>query len=72
MFYPFFSTKRVGEGTGLGLSICYGIITNHQGRIRAENNDMGGATFTVEIPLAPTGGTKKTTPKKKTGRAKGQ
>jgi len=53
VFYPFFSTKRVGEGTGLGLSISYGIITNHQGRIRAENNKMGGATFTTEIPLAP-------------------
>ncbi len=52
VFYPFFSTKEVGEGTGLGLSTCYGIVTGHKGLIRAENNDMGGATFTVELPLA--------------------
>ena len=52
VFYPFFSTKGVGEGTGLGLSTCYGIVTAHGGLIRAENNEMGGATFTVELPLA--------------------
>ena len=54
VFHPFFSTKQVGEGTGLGLSTCYGIITAHGGLIRAENNDMSGVTFTVELPLAKT------------------
>ena len=52
IFHPFFTTKQVGEGTGLGLSTCYGIVTGHNGLIRAENNEMGGATFTVELPLA--------------------
>ena len=52
VFYPFFTTKDVGEGTGLGLSTCYGIVTNHNGLIRAENNEAGGATFTVELPMA--------------------
>ncbi|MFC2071829.1 PAS domain S-box protein [Chloroflexota bacterium] len=52
VFHPFFTTKQVGEGTGLGLSICYGIVTGHGGLIHAENNEMGGATFTVELPLA--------------------
>jgi len=52
IFYPFFTTKPVGEGTGLGLSICYGIVTAHGGLIRAENNSHGGATFTVELPLS--------------------
>ena len=51
VFLPLFTTKKVGEGTGLGLSTCYGIITAHGGLIRAENNEMGGATFTVELPL---------------------
>jgi len=52
VFFPFFTTKDVGEGTGLGLSTCYGIVVNHNGLIRAENNEQGGATFVVELPLA--------------------
>jgi PAS domain S-box-containing protein len=55
VFYPFFTTRDVGEGTGLGLSTCYGIVTNHNGLIRAENNETGGATFIVELPLAQGG-----------------
>ncbi|MCX6013822.1 MAG: PAS domain S-box protein [Chloroflexi bacterium] len=51
IFYPFFTTKGIGRGTGLGLSICYGIITSHNGIIRAENNDIGGATFIIELPI---------------------
>ena len=51
VFLPFFSTKSIGKGTGLGLATCHGIVTAHRGLIRAENNDMGGATFIVELPL---------------------
>ncbi len=51
VFVPFFSTKSIGKGTGLGLATCHGIITAHGGQIRVENNDMGGATFVVELPL---------------------
>lgn len=53
IFYPFYTTKGVGEGTGLGLSTCYGIVTSHGGLIKGENNDMGGVTITIELPLAP-------------------
>ncbi len=56
VFYPFFSTKEVGEGTGLGLSTCYGIVMAYNGLIQAENNEMGGATFTVQLPLVETHG----------------
>ncbi|HEY92035.1 MAG TPA: HAMP domain-containing histidine kinase, partial [Dehalococcoidia bacterium] len=52
VFYPFFTTKHEIKGTGLGLSTCYGIITDHGGLIRAENNRTEGATFTIELPLA--------------------
>jgi len=52
VFYPFFTTKQDVKGTGLGLSTCYGIITDHGGLIRAENNRTQGATFTIELPLA--------------------
>jgi signal transduction histidine kinase len=49
IFEPFFTTKPEGEGTGLGLSICAGIITEHGGKIRLENEGPG-ATFRVELP----------------------
>lgn len=51
IFEPFFTTKDPDQGKGLGLSVCYGIIRDHKGRIWAENNAEGGATFLVELPL---------------------
>ncbi|MHB8772717.1 MAG: PAS domain S-box protein [Syntrophales bacterium] len=51
LFEPFFTTKEPGKGTGLGLSISFGIIQDHGGRIWAENNEWGGASFIFEIPL---------------------
>ncbi|MDA8125573.1 MAG: PAS domain S-box protein [Deltaproteobacteria bacterium] len=52
-FEPFFTTKPPGKGTGLGLSISFGIIEDHGGRIWAENNEKGGATFCFEVPIVP-------------------
>jgi two-component system NtrC family sensor kinase len=54
VFHPFFTTKKVGDGTGLGLSTCYSIVTSHNGLIHAENNDSGGATFSIELPRIKT------------------
>jgi signal transduction histidine kinase len=51
LFNPFFTTKEVGKGTGLGLSICYGVVTEHNGKISAQNNPDEGATFTIELPV---------------------
>ncbi|MBN1993666.1 MAG: GAF domain-containing protein [Anaerolineae bacterium] len=51
IFDPFFTTKEVGQGTGLGLSICFGIISEHKGRIHAENAPAGGAVFHIELPV---------------------
>jgi PAS domain S-box-containing protein len=51
IFQPFFSTKKVGQGTGLGLSICYGIISEHDGKIYAESQLGKGANFVVELPV---------------------
>ncbi len=39
------------HGTGLGLFICKGIVTAHNGQISAHNNDEGGATFKVVLPI---------------------
>jgi len=51
IFDPFFTTKEEGKGTGLGLSISYGIIQDHNGTIRAENNAEGGASFFIDLPV---------------------
>jgi two-component system NtrC family sensor kinase len=61
IFNPFYTTKPVGHGTGLGLSISLGIISEHGGRIWAENVASGGAKFCVELPrVAPPPGTDST------------
>jgi PAS domain S-box-containing protein len=51
IFEPYFTTKAPGKGTGLGLSVSKGIIQEHGGTLHAKNNDMGGASFIVELPL---------------------
>jgi len=52
IFDPFFTTNRQEKGTGLGFSISYGIVHDHGGRIWAENNEWGGASFFIELPAA--------------------
>ena len=51
IFDPFFTTKGQGKGTGLGLSISYGIVSDHGGSIWVKNNEWGGASFYVRLPL---------------------
>jgi two-component system NtrC family sensor kinase len=54
IFNPFYTTKAVGHGTGLGLSISLGIISEHGGRIWAENVPGAGAKFCIDLPrVAP-------------------
>jgi two-component system sensor histidine kinase ChiS len=45
-------TKTKAGGTGLGLAICKEIIDLHHGKIWAENNPEGGATFHFVIPCS--------------------
>lgn len=49
MFLPFNSSK--GEGSmGIGLLICRRIVEAHGGKMSAENNEHGGATFRFTVP----------------------
>jgi len=52
LFDPFFTTKAPGKGTGLGLAISHSLIEAAGGTIRLTNNETGGATATIELPLA--------------------
>jgi signal transduction histidine kinase len=52
IFDPFFTTKDVGKGTGLGLAVCYGILSDHGGRLDVRSSVGVGTTFTITLPVA--------------------
>jgi nitrogen-specific signal transduction histidine kinase/ActR/RegA family two-component response regulator len=60
IFEPLVTTKA--DALGMGLSLSRSIVISHNGRLWAENNIDGGATFHVALPvenrltLAPTAG----------------
>ncbi|MCF6126264.1 PAS domain S-box protein [Mesorhizobium sp. M7A.F.Ca.CA.001.07.2.1] len=53
IFEAFYSTKA--NGKGIGLAICRSIIEAHDGEIRAENGENGGAVFTFTLPISNPG-----------------
>lgn len=51
IFEPFFTTREVNQGAGLGLSTAYGIIFDHGGTIQVGGSELGGARFTIALPI---------------------
>jgi PAS domain S-box-containing protein len=49
IFDAFMTTKE--KGMGIGLAVSRSIVEAHGGRLWAENNKAGGATFNVALPL---------------------
>lgn len=52
IFDPFYTTKGQ-KGTGLGLAVIWGIIDNHDGRIKVESVAGKGTVFIIILPVAP-------------------
>jgi signal transduction histidine kinase len=51
IFDPFFTTRPAGEGTGLGLAIAQQVVMQSGGQISLGRSELGGALFTVDIPI---------------------
>jgi C4-dicarboxylate-specific signal transduction histidine kinase len=49
IFDPFFTTKD--DGAGIGLNITQRIIADHNGSIKVGTSKLGGAEFTIELPI---------------------
>jgi two-component system CheB/CheR fusion protein len=54
IFDSFYSTRA--EGMGVGLTVCRAIIEAHYGRLLAENNPDGGASFHFMLPAVEASG----------------
>lgn len=50
IFEPLYTTDPSRKIPGLGLSICKQIVSAHDGRIYAENNDIGGLSIIFILP----------------------
>jgi signal transduction histidine kinase len=50
IFDAFMTTKE--RGMGIGLAVSRTIVEAHGGKLWAENNRVGGATFNVTLPLS--------------------
>lgn len=49
IFDPFFTTRQ--DGSGIGLSIAQRIVTDHSGSLMVQDSELGGAMFTVVLPI---------------------
>lgn len=50
IYEPFYTTRS--KGSGLGLAFVSQVVKAHNGSISAENNEEGGACFTIALPIS--------------------
>ncbi|EGJ50516.1 signal transduction histidine kinase, nitrogen specific, NtrB [Desulfocurvibacter africanus subsp. africanus str. Walvis Bay] len=55
IFYPFFTTKSMGEGTGLGLAVVQGIVKGHKGAISLSSEPWVKTRFEIFLPYEDEG-----------------
>lgn len=55
VFEPFFTTKPKGRGTGLGLANAHAVVSEFGGVIDVRSTVGRGTTFTVRLPMLPSG-----------------
>lgn len=53
IFEPFVTTRS--QGSGIGLSLCQRIVADHGGALDLSDSPLGGAAFTVRIPVEKRG-----------------
>lgn len=53
LFRPFTTTKE--KGSGLGLALAKKIVEQHGGSIAVDRSSLGGARFSLRLPIAPAG-----------------
>ena len=56
IFYPFFTTKAIGQGSDLGLSTVAGMVRGHRGFINVSSRVGKGSTFEIFLPALQTAG----------------
>jgi signal transduction histidine kinase len=49
VFEPYESTRK--EGSGLGLAIVKKVVLDHNGEVRIEDSELGGAAVVIRLPL---------------------
>jgi len=64
IFEPFYRIVPGQRGAGLGLNLVSDIVARHNGSITVSDSPSGGATFTIQLPLATCAEAAVSTPQK--------